>query len=187
MMSRIKRHEPFWDFSLRTYGTPGVPEACLALQDGLGADVNLVLYCCWAGGRAAPLDDTAFDRAFAFSGEWAGRVVRPLRAVRRWMKQTGCGSGPMDAAACLALRERIKGVELEAEKLQQLALASLPLPPGRAEGLTGVAANFRRYFMAIDATLAKVTVERLLVVVRAAFPGEESAALKAFAQALVSE
>src|SRR5262249_40267230 len=39
----------FWNFSLKVYGRPGVAAACIALQDGLGLDVNLLLYCCWHG------------------------------------------------------------------------------------------------------------------------------------------
>ena len=38
-----------WDFSLETYRRPGVEEACLKLQDELGADVNMLFYCCWRG------------------------------------------------------------------------------------------------------------------------------------------
>ncbi len=183
-MHRGTRDETFWDFSLRTYGAEGVPAACLALQDELGADVNLVLYCCWAGGRAAPLDDDAFAQALAFSRQWANGVVQPLRAARRWMKQAGCASQPMDPMACMALRERIKAVELQAEKLQQLALASLPLPPDRDEGLTAVAANLVRYCAAIDAGMGAATRERLLVIVRAAFPKAGPTHLQAVARAL---
>ena len=35
---------PFWRFSLTYYGQPGVSDACIALQDGCGVDVNLLLY-----------------------------------------------------------------------------------------------------------------------------------------------
>ena len=48
----------FWDFSLEIYAKPGVAQACLALQDECGADVNLLLFCCWAG----PLDEIAMRR-----------------------------------------------------------------------------------------------------------------------------
>lgn len=183
-MHRDTREETFWDFSLRTYGAEGVPAACLALQDELGADVNLVLYCCWAGGRAAPLDDGAFEQAFAFSREWASGVVQPLRSARRWMKKAGCASGSVDPDDCMALRERIKAVELQAEKLQQLALTSLPLPPDRVEGLTAVAANLVRYCAAIDAGMGAATRERLLMIVRAAFPKAGPTQLQAVARAL---
>jgi len=186
-MPNRDRDESFWDFSLRTYRVSGVPEACLALQDELGADVNMVLYCCWAGDRSAALDGPAFQRAFEFSSQWATEVVRPLRHARRWMKQEGCAEGPVDREACLALREQIKGTELAAEKLQQLTLAALPLPGTAAEGIEAVAANLRIYFHAIEATLDEDAVERLMVIVHAAFPRQGEQALRACARSLASE
>ena len=50
------RANPFWRFSLRTYRAPGVQEACLALQDRCGADVNLLLFCGWTGRDGRALD-----------------------------------------------------------------------------------------------------------------------------------
>ena len=40
---------PFWDFSLHTYSAEGVGEACIALQERRGVDVNLILFCAWNG------------------------------------------------------------------------------------------------------------------------------------------
>ena len=39
---------PFWTFSLRIYGQPGVPPACLTLQDEHGVDVNVLLFALYA-------------------------------------------------------------------------------------------------------------------------------------------
>ena len=36
-------------FALAVYGQDGVPAACLALQDGLGVDVNVVLFAAFVG------------------------------------------------------------------------------------------------------------------------------------------
>ncbi len=35
---------PFWQFSLRFYRLPNVADACIALQEDAGVDVNLLLY-----------------------------------------------------------------------------------------------------------------------------------------------
>ena len=40
-----------WDWSLEAYGQPGVPEACLALQDGHGQNTSLLLWAVWAEPR----------------------------------------------------------------------------------------------------------------------------------------
>jgi len=37
----------FWEFSLNVYARPGVEQACLALQEQAGADVNLLLFSLW--------------------------------------------------------------------------------------------------------------------------------------------
>ena len=117
--------EGFWDFSVRTYRTPGVPEACLSLQNDHGADVNMLLYCCWAGAAVGPLEGELFNRASEFSAHWAENVVIPLRSARTWMKHTGCDLGPVPTASCMALREEIKTVEFAAEKMQQEVLEAM--------------------------------------------------------------
>ncbi len=38
---------PFWDYSLGIYRKPGVADACIALQDEFGLDVNMLLACLW--------------------------------------------------------------------------------------------------------------------------------------------
>ena len=113
---------PFWTFSLETYGKPGVPEACLGLQDGYGLDVNCLLFCCWAAACGHQLtigEALGMEESVA---EWRKEVVEPLRAVRRWMKLHAAQEG------VAALRSAIKRDELAAEKLQQEALnRRLPL------------------------------------------------------------
>lgn len=168
--------ETFWDFSVRTYSQAGVADACLALQDQYGVDVNLLLYCCWAGGRSAALDDETFRRALDFSQIWADRVVRPLRGVRRWMKSSGCAHELVVLDDCMALRQAIKSDELRAEKLQQAALESLPrigrskgqIPPGPR----AVSANLQLYCKAAGIAWSEEVRSRLGVILRAAFPRE---------------
>ena len=38
---------PFWRFSLRFYRVPKVADACIALQEEAGIDVNLLLFLLW--------------------------------------------------------------------------------------------------------------------------------------------
>src|SRR5262249_35669715 len=38
---------PFWRFSLQFYRQPKVADACIALQEGAGVDVNLLLFLLW--------------------------------------------------------------------------------------------------------------------------------------------
>lgn len=119
---------PFWNFSLDLYGRQGIAPACLRLQDRLGLDVNLLMAGCWVaasgGGR---LGDVDWRRLIDATAGWRAEVVGPLRAMRRWMKNTDFPGMPDGLAA--ALRERIKALELDAEHAQHLALAGLIARP----------------------------------------------------------
>lgn len=121
----MEHQTSFWDFSVRTYRKAGVAGACLALQDRHGLDVNVLLYCCWFGCTLGVLDEPLRDRALAFSEPWADNVVRPLRAVRTWMKHIGCAQPDVPNEECMTLREEIKRIELKAEQLQENTLQSL--------------------------------------------------------------
>ena len=113
----------FWDFSLAIYRLPGVADRLIALQDDYDADVNLVLFCCWCGqeGRM-PLDATFFERADRILGEWRREVIEVLRSLRREMKGGVRGMSPELSEP---LREEVKRLELDAERMMQFALASL--------------------------------------------------------------
>ena len=114
-----------WNFSVHTYGKPGVADACLALQDRHGLDVNMLLFCCWFGCTRGVVGEPLWDRVLAFSEPWADNVVRPLRAVRTWMKHTGCTQPVVSNDECMTLREEIKRIELKTEQLQENTLQYL--------------------------------------------------------------
>lgn len=112
---------PFWDFSVGVYGHTGVAEACLRLQDRLGFDVNLLMYCCWvARDLGAKIDSAAMDRIEIVAAPWRDSVVAPLREIRKAMKSAShTGFDPEEQER---LRSEIKRVELRSEHLQQNAL-----------------------------------------------------------------
>jgi uncharacterized protein (TIGR02444 family) len=115
----------FWSFSLQVFGKPDVAESCLALPDGLGLDVNLLLYCCWHGRARRQLDEAGLMRAMAAVEGWQREVVQPLRAVRRRLKS---GVPPITARECQALRRKVNDLEIESERIAQTALQALPAP-----------------------------------------------------------
>jgi uncharacterized protein (TIGR02444 family) len=119
------REAGLWSFSLRFYAHPGVAEALIALQDDAGLDVNLILYALWLGlcGRGR-LDANAADSARETVRILAARIIEPLRALRRRLK-----SDPEPDIQ--RLRERIKTLELEAERA---ALDRLAVLAGRFVG-----------------------------------------------------
>ena len=167
--------EGFWDFSVRTYRTDGVPDACLSLQNDYGADVNMLLYCCWIGAYIGQFDPDLFARASAFSTQWADRVVVPIRSARTWMKQSGCDTEPVPTDACMMLREEIKSVEFAAEKMQQQVLESLvSIDQSRNDAaeqiLEDVLANLNLYagFAGID--VCDDVRQKFSIIIDAAFP-----------------
>ena len=167
--------ESFWDFSVRTYRTTGVSEACLSLQNDQGADVNMLLYCCWVGAAAGPFDDELFSRASEYSARWAENVVIPLREARSWMKHTGCTAEPTPTEDCMQLREQVKTVEFAAEKMQQHVLESMVSVEKSHAAATDsliddVAANLKRYLESMDIQPAIEVRKKLSVIVCAAFP-----------------
>lgn len=152
-MSR-EQGNAFWDFSLRVYRQPGVAPACLRLQDTYDADVNLLLYFCWLGGRrAAPLDADEVEAIVRATADWRDGVVRPLRAVRRRLKEA---FDAVPATLSEPLRSEIKRVELESERLQQAVLheraAGAPAESVAANVAAGNAmANIDKYFASAGA------------------------------------
>ena len=167
--------ESFWDFSVRTYRTSGVSEACLSLQNDQGADVNMLLYCCWVGAAVGPFDDDLFSRASEYSARWAENVVIPLREARSWMKHTGCTAEPTPTEDCMQLREQVKSVEFAAEKMQQQVLESMvSVDRTRDERpkqiVEDVAANLMLYLEGLDIQPAIEVRNKLSVIVCAAFP-----------------
>jgi uncharacterized protein (TIGR02444 family) len=116
----------FWQFSLRFYRLPGVEEALIALQDQGGHDVNLILYALWHGwsGRGA-IGERERAAAESAAGPIRAQIAAPLRALRRHLK-----ADPDPAVQ--ALRERVKALELDAERIAQSRLAGLAAAPSSA-------------------------------------------------------
>ena len=165
--------ERFWNFSVRTYRTEGVPAACLALQDERGADVNVLLFCMWVGATRGELGDGVYGEALRYSEEWCSNVVAPLRRARTWMKRQGCHSRPTPTDECMALREKVKGVEFAAEKMQEetleslvadIAAVELPLP----RQVDAMCSNLRRYCADQDIQLDDWSAQRLAAIASAA-------------------
>ena len=133
-----------WSFALSTYAHSGVEAACLRLQEQ-GADVCLLLCGLWLDQRGVALEPTRLLALRQIADPWQAEVVEPLRQVRKqWrvMAQQDAELG--------ALRERVKALELEAERqvLSRLQTRALEWPTGEVtyqgswlEGLAAEAAN----------------------------------------------
>jgi len=154
---------PFWRFSLQFYRQPGVADACIALQEQSGVDVNLLMYLLWQAGqrRSFSPDEVAWFESKI--GSWRESAVVPLRAVRRALKEP---PSLMTAGTAEAFRTKVKAVELEAERLQQLAMYELKTPvlfgTDVASPAEAAHANVAAYETMLAAPFSKPTVEALI-------------------------
>lgn len=111
----------YWPFSLEVYLSPGISEICLQFQDELGVDVNVFLLCLLGSKlKKKPLSLTEIRQLDALGKHWREEVVKALRAIRRRLKK---GPKPAPTPHTNKLREEVKRLELEAEKIQQEEIA----------------------------------------------------------------
>jgi uncharacterized protein (TIGR02444 family) len=154
---------PFWRFSLGFYRQPGVADACIALQEEAGVDVNLLLFLLWLASARRQLSAVEVAELESRIAGWRDTAVIPLRNLRRALK-----TPPLLIAAgnAEAFRTRIKAVELEAERLQQEAMYDLAraTPPGGEAPTPDAAAraNVAAYERMRGTVFGKAAVETVL-------------------------
>jgi uncharacterized protein (TIGR02444 family) len=173
-VSASSQGSPFWRFSLGFYRQPAVADACIALQEEAGVDVNLLLFLLWQatlGRELSPTEVTDLERRI---GSWREMTVVPLRNLRRALK-----SPPALVAAptAEAFRTRIKAVELEAERLQQeamFALAGSSMLGRQASSPTAAArANVASYEPICRAPFPQAATETVLAALAGLTPKSE--------------
>lgn len=157
----------FWKFSLAFYADPAIAGICIDLQDRHWSDVNVVLFVLWCASRHRSLSPHELERVVASISGWQNDVVRPLRGVRRNLKQL---AADLALASISELREAVKKQELEAEHLQQ------SLMEARFSDIGSPAPD--------RAAAARSNVERYATFVGQIFPAAHIAALVARLQAI---
>ena len=145
---------PIWEFSLAHYARPGVAQACLRAQDELGLDVNILLYAAWLASRDQPLPAAHLAGLEQATVHWRREVVAPLRALRRQWRSVP-GAGP--------LRERLKALELDAEKALQDAIWDFHRSAPPASGCPAdLATNLGRVFVLAGPGSEQAALQRQL-------------------------
>lgn len=165
METQEVRENPFWVFSLEAYGRDGTAPACLALQDSKELDVNLLLFCCWAGAGGHALQASELEKLITAVKPWRSEIIEPLRAVRRQLGKGGAHEG-----ADSALLEKLKSAELESEAVQQRILFEcLPLAAGEPSEKIA-AENLKTYVKLLEVDCDSAVTADLAAVLRGAFP-----------------
>jgi uncharacterized protein (TIGR02444 family) len=170
---------PFWRFSLHFYRQAGVSDACIALQDGCGVDVNLLLFLLWLADVGQVLSADDVRKLDDQVRDWRNLTIIPIREVRRKLKgaRTLVDPGKQEA-----LRNKVKALELEAERLQQEALYAFAqsgllgkqaVPPAAARG------NVSAYERIMNVTFPPSALDVLLGAFDSLEHGRGTAALAA--------
>lgn len=167
---------PFWRFSLHFYRQAGVADACIALQDEYGVDVNLLLFLLWLAGDGQLLSGDDVKKLDDTVRDWRKLTIVPIRDIRRKLK----GARTLiDPAQQEVYRTKVKAIELEAERLQQHALyalsqsARLGKPADRNAAALG---NVCAYAHIMSATFPKSAMDVLLGALDAMARSERSTA-----------
>lgn len=115
---------PHWPWALGVYTSEGVSPACVVLQDQGGIDVNVLLISFYAAlGCGQAVGDDQIAALIAASRPIRNEVVRPLREVRRAMKDADYGAAL--SAARDTVRGYVKAAELASEQLELAMLAEI--------------------------------------------------------------
>ena len=153
---------PFWRFSLHFYRRPGVSEACIAVQDGCGVDVNLLLFLLWLADDGQLLSMDVVRKLDEKVRDWRNLTIIPIRDARRRLKRA---QTLVEPAKQEAFRNKVKAVELEAERLQQEALYALT-QSGRlgkhADPSTAARGNVAAYEHLMNVTFPRNALDVLL-------------------------
>ncbi len=160
---------PFWDFSLEVYQRRNVAGPCMALQDRLQLDINLLLFCCWTGERGHQLSEQQVREALTATEVWQSQVVAPLRRLRRLLK-TSLDLAPERRQA---FRDKLKDVELDAERVEQdILIETVPLSPGESRGAEVAALNLSTYLLVKGVDLGEGDLAQLGTLLDSVFPDE---------------
>ena len=112
----------FWNYSCQLFQIREVADGCLQLQNQFNADVNILLYCCWAGDNRIQLDNVDVQKLVKCSEPWQTAIIKPLRDARKMLKnQIIAMPAHLHAQTITNLSE----MEINAEHMAQLNLEKI--------------------------------------------------------------
>jgi uncharacterized protein (TIGR02444 family) len=159
----------FWEFAFETYERSGIAADLIALQDDHRADVNMILFCLWLAAQRRDVGPL-LTAALEISDTWSDAIAH-LRECRRKLKALIAGAKD---SPFMAVRERIKACEMEAERVQITVLGALATEGGQPTVADSPSAcarrNLAQYFSALDLPadlLGRDGILRILETVRA--------------------
>lgn len=119
-MSHQDLDRKLWDFMLAIYAKPKVQPACLELQQICQADiVTLLIWAYFIRPDQTPLSAQQVSHLQAHIAPWRQRAILPLRHLRIDLRD----GSDLPSPEREVLREKIKALELSAERAQVIISA----------------------------------------------------------------
>lgn len=144
---------PFWNYSSQLFQIADVANTCLEMQNNFDADVNLLLFCCWAGENQRQLDDNDINKLMQACEPWQTAILKPLREARKMMKNNIIA---MPAHLHTQTISNLSEMELNAEHMAQLNLEkTIVFSCRKASGVSSVdtaARNLLTYVQKLEKT-----------------------------------
>ncbi|MDF1721281.1 MAG: TIGR02444 family protein [Minwuia sp.] len=164
-----------WDYATRVYGRGRAQEACLAMQDRHGLDVNVLMFCCWvASSGRGRFRDGELEHALQAVDRWHDHVIGNLHQLKLFLKG---GVAPAPKTLSDDLRRVVVESELHAEHVEVLMLHTSLTRVGtgtfdRVQQIEDSLANLFRYFTLINVDTDDRDLSALIEILIAAFPDE---------------
>ena len=121
-----------WPEMCAAYRNVELGRACLSLQEAFSVDVPLLLVLCLADQAGHAVSEDGLKALVDGAGTWRETVIAPLRQTRQAMKHRFASPSEV------TLRDDIKRLELEAERLHVLRLVGA-FPASSASGQVSAA------------------------------------------------
>lgn len=164
-----------WDYATRVYGRGKAQDACLALQDRHGLDVNVMLFCCWvASSGRGTFRDGELDQALQAVADWRDNAINALHGLKLYLKGD---VRPAPKTLSDDLRRVVVECELHAEHIEVLMLHAAMTRVGtgtfdRLQQIEDSLANLFAYLARVGISTDDDDLGALIEILIAAFPDE---------------
>ena len=160
-------------YARRLYERPGLTRRLLVLQDEFGADINLILFCCYqAVVRGHALDKATLEHLIGAVTHWRKTAISPMRTIRRRIKQSLLSNPSLST-----VYEALLVAEIEAEHVQQdmlvrykrdMGTSDVNMPATGNEKMEVVRSVLLGYFGLIQSACGRKCIESAQYIAREA-------------------
>lgn len=177
-----------WDYATRLYARGQTKDACLALQDRRGVDVNVLIFCCWVASSGRGIfREGELEAALEAVWDWRASVIDVLHGLKGHLKGN---VAPAPRPLADDLRRVIVESELYAEHVEILMLHGAMARVGtgtfdRYQQIEDTLSNLLHYLALIQITPDDDDLAALTELLVNAFPEEQRSRVESLCTATV--